>query len=132
MTEALADRTGQASLHRVTAGPRRPPNVILFGSPDYCATAPNRTILCDCNAASAALAVHDAEGPFKHAHDAGDAGQFFGLDPDLRATRDRAPEPGFAELLADRERELRVVVDSGAAKRLATSDKAAHHRPWRA
>jgi hypothetical protein len=124
VAEALADQTGQALLHLVAADPSRPPNVILFGSPDYCATAPKRKILCGCNAASAALAVHDAERPFKHAYDAGDAGQLFGLDADLRATRDRPPEPGFAKLLVDRERELRVVVDPGAADRLETSDKA--------
>lgn len=79
VTEVLADQTGQALLHMVAAEPRGPPNAILFRSPDYCATAPRRKILCECNAASAALAVH--EGPFKRAYDARDAEQLFGLDP---------------------------------------------------
>jgi hypothetical protein len=124
VTEVLADRAEPALLYMVSADPRHRVNFILFGTPTYCATAPNRKILCECNAASATLAIHDAAGPFKHAYDAGDAGQLFGLDPDLRATHNRPPEPGFAKLRVDRERELRVVVDPDAADRLAKSDEA--------
>ena len=43
ITQALADETEQALLHMITADPKRTPNFILFGNPDYFLSASGKT-----------------------------------------------------------------------------------------
>jgi choline-sulfatase len=65
------------------------------------------------------------KGPFKYVYYAGMQPQLFDLAADPQETRDLAREPGFVGLLADCERELRVVVDPDAADALAKADQRA-------
>jgi choline-sulfatase len=87
--------------------------------------APRRTVLCEYHATGAATgAFMIRKGRFKFVYYAGMPAQLFDLDADPQETRDLTQEPGYAGLAANCERDLRAVVDPGAADALAKSDQA--------
>jgi choline-sulfatase len=89
-------------------------------------TVPRRTILSEYHATGAATgAFMTRKGRFKFVYYAGMKPQLFDLDADPQETRDLGQDAGYRGLVADCERELRVVVDPEAADALAKSDQAA-------
>ncbi|MBV9552436.1 MAG: sulfatase-like hydrolase/transferase [Alphaproteobacteria bacterium] len=88
--------------------------------------APRRTVLCEYHATGAATgAFMIRKGRFKFVYYVGMPTQLFDLDADPQEERNLAPEPGYARLAADCERELRAVVDPEAADARAKADQAA-------
>jgi len=89
-------------------------------------TGPRRTILSEYHATGAATgAFMIRKGPFKYVHYAGMPPQLFDLDADPQETRDLGREPGYRDLLARCEAELRLVVDPDAADASAKADQRA-------
>src|SRR6266567_2577336 len=89
-------------------------------------TGPRRMILSEYHATGAATgAFMIRKGPFKYVHYVGMPPQLFDLDADPQETRDLGREPGYRDLLARCEAELRLVVDPDAADASAKADQRA-------